>query len=48
MATLRIEIRAGEGGDDAKSLVAEQTQIYQAYVAAQGLKSQVTSTTGSV
>lgn len=36
-----IEIRAGEGGDDAKLLVPEQAAIYAAYAARTGLKSDI-------
>ena len=34
---LAIEIRAAEGGDDAKLLVAEQEGIYNAYAKVHGL-----------
>lgn len=36
-----LEIRAGEGGDDAKMLVAEQGRIYAAYAARMGLACEV-------
>ena len=36
-----IEIRAGEGGDDAKSLVHEQSKIYLNYAVNNGLKTEV-------
>lgn len=32
-----LEIRAGEGGDDAKLLVPDQGRIYAAYAARMGL-----------
>jgi len=32
METILVEIRAAEGGDDAKSLVIEQHRIYQKYM----------------
>jgi protein subunit release factor A len=35
---LNIEIRAAEGGEDARRLVAEQASIYGAYAARQGLR----------
>jgi protein subunit release factor A len=34
---LTLEIRAAEGGDDAKLLVAEQASIYQNYAKRKGL-----------
>jgi len=37
MKTILVEIRAAEGGDDAKSLVAEQYRIYQKYMALERL-----------
>lgn len=36
-----IEIRAAEGGDDAKALVHEQGAIYQAYAARKALNVRV-------
>lgn len=33
-----IEIRPGEGGDDAKLLVQDQARIYAAYAASRGLE----------
>ena len=36
-----LEIRAGEGGDDAKLLVPEQARIYAAYAARMGLKTEI-------
>lgn len=38
MADLIIEIRAAEGGADAKLLVPEQFGIYQAYAQRMGLR----------
>lgn len=35
---LILEIRAAEGGDDAKALVAVQAAIYEAYALRQGLR----------
>lgn len=35
---MAIELRAAEGGDDAKALVANQAAIYEAYAKRQGLK----------
>jgi len=32
MKTILVEVRAAEGGDDAKSLVTEQYRIYQRYM----------------
>lgn len=37
METILVEIRAAEGGDDAKSLVNEQYRIYQKYMALERL-----------
>jgi protein subunit release factor A len=37
MKTILIEIRAAEGGADAKSLVTEQYRIYQKYMALERL-----------
>ena len=37
METILVEIRAAEGGDDAKSLVTEQYRIYQKYMALERL-----------
>jgi protein subunit release factor A len=36
-----LEIRAGEGGDDAKLLVPEQSRIYTAYAARTGLACEI-------
>lgn len=38
---VRIEIRPGEGGNDAKALVFEQAEIYQKYAARHGLSAEV-------
>lgn len=40
MATesILVEIRAGEGGDDAKLLVREQARVYERYCARLGLQ----------
>ena len=38
---LALEIRAGEGGDDAKDLVGHQAMIYAAYCRRHGLDLQV-------
>lgn len=32
-----VEIRSGEGGDDAKDLVRLQTEVYRRYASAHGL-----------
>lgn len=32
-----VEIRAGEGGDDAKALVGEQAKVYEKYAGRRGL-----------
>jgi len=37
MKTILVEIRAAEGGADAKSLVTEQYRIYQKYMALERL-----------
>lgn len=37
MNTILVEIRAAEGGQDAKSLVTEQYRIYQKYSALESL-----------
>lgn len=37
MDTILVEIRAAEGGADAKSLVTEQYRIYQKYMAMERL-----------
>jgi protein subunit release factor A len=37
MDTVFVEIRAAEGGDDAKSLVVEQYRIYQKFMALERL-----------
>lgn len=37
METLVVEIRAGEGGDDAKALVMEQFAVYARLVERRGL-----------
>ena len=34
---INIELRAAEGGEDAKLLVTEQAAIYEAYAASKGL-----------
>jgi len=34
---IAVEIRAAEGGDDAKSLVIEQSKIYQKFCTRHGL-----------
>lgn len=44
---LVLEIRAGEGGDDAKTLIRDQADIYAAYAVQAGLKCSVEQT-GSV
>jgi protein subunit release factor A len=36
-----LEIRAGEGGDDAKLLVPEQARIYSAYAARMDLACEI-------
>ncbi len=36
-----LEIRPGEGGDDAKLLVSEQARIYSAYAARLGLSCEI-------
>lgn len=36
-----LEIRAGEGGDDAKLLVQDQGRIYAAYAARMGLQADI-------
>lgn len=36
-----LEIRAGEGGDDAKLLVGEQGRIYAAYATRMGLTCEI-------
>lgn len=36
-----IEIRPGEGGDDAKMLVSDQAALYAAYAKARGLSVQI-------
>ncbi len=36
-----LEIRAGEGGDDAKLLVPDQARIYAAYAERMGLTSEI-------
>lgn len=38
---LTLEIRAGEGGDDAKLLVPEQGRIYAAYAKRHGLACEI-------
>ena len=38
---LALEIRAGEGGDDAKLLVAEQGRIYAAYGVRMGIQAEI-------
>lgn len=38
---IAIEIRAGEGGDDAKLLVPEQARLYAAYTKRHGLELEV-------
>ncbi len=35
---LQLEIRAAEGGDDAKALVLEQAALYEAYAKRAGLR----------
>ena len=35
---LHLEIRAAEGGEDARSLVATQASIYEAYAAREALR----------
>jgi protein subunit release factor A len=37
MDTVIIEIRAAEGGDDAKSLVSEQYRVYEKFMALERL-----------
>lgn len=37
METVIIEIRAAEGGDDAKALVGEQLRVYEKFMALEGL-----------
>ena len=37
METVFVEIRAAEGGDDAKSLVGEQYRIYEKFMALEHL-----------
>lgn len=39
---LAIELRPGEGGMDAKLLIANQTKIYLKYAENHGLKSEIT------
>jgi len=39
---IHIEIRPGEGGDDARMLVREQARIYTAYAENKGLAVEVT------
>lgn len=38
---MTIELRAAEGGDDAKALVANQAAIYENYAKRQGLQAAV-------
>lgn len=38
---ISIEVRPGEGGEDAKLLVQEQGRIYLRYAERQGLKAEV-------
>jgi protein subunit release factor A len=37
METIYVEIRAAEGGDDAKSLVDDQLKAYASYASRRGL-----------
>jgi protein subunit release factor A len=37
METVMVEIRAAEGGADAKSLVREQASLYESYAKREGL-----------
>lgn len=39
---LAIELRPGEGGMDAKLLIANQTKIYLKYAERNGLKAEIT------
>ncbi len=38
---ISLEIRPGEGGDDAKMLVEEQADIYMSYAKQHGLSSEI-------
>ena len=43
---IRIEIRPGEGGDDAKALVRLQADLYQNFAVRQNIHSKMTVATG--
>jgi len=44
---LQIEIRPGEGGEDARLLVEDQTRIYLRYAERRGIRASIAETTPS-